>query len=266
MGGAQMRLLEAFSASLLLMSGAADARIDAASFGTLFFRQHPGAQLPLDATLSDEAGRPVRLASLIDNRPALVVLEYLRCRTLCGLVLRGAIHSLRDAGLKPGRDVELVAVSIDPRDTSADAAAARNMYAASFADPSAASGMHFLTGASGEVARVASAVGFPYRFDKPSGQFAHPAGFVVTTPGGKISRYMLGLDPPAATLRQAVAEAGAGSVEPPAHPLLLLCFGYDPDEGTAAALAMRLVRWVSAGAILGAILLIAFLSLRRRPA
>jgi protein SCO1/2 len=261
-----MRLLAAISASLLLMSAAAEARIDAAAFGTLSFRQHPGAQLPLDATFSDEAGRPVRLGSLIRNRPAVVVLEYLRCRTLCGLVLRGAVHSLREAGLRPGRDVDVVALSIDPRDTTADAAAARKMYAASFADPSAAPGMHFLTGASGEVARVASAVGFPYRFDKPTGQFAHPAGFVVTTRGGKISRYMLGLDPAPATLRQAVAEAGAGAVEPPAHPLLLLCFGYDPDEGTAAALAMRLVRWVSAGAILGAALLIAFLSLRRRPA
>jgi protein SCO1/2 len=77
---------------------------------------------------------------------------------------------------------------------------------------------------------------------------------------------MLGIDIPPPNLRQAVAEAGAGDVEPPAHPLLLLCFGYDPDEGTAAALAMRLVRWVSLATILGAALLVAFLSLRRRPA
>jgi hypothetical protein len=48
--------------------------------------------------------------------------------------------------------------------------------------------------------------------------------------------------------------------------LLLLCFGYDPDEGTAAALAFRLVRYVSFAAILGLGLLIAFLSLRRRAA
>ena len=261
-----MRFASPIAAFLLLVAGVAHARIDAAAFGALSFRQHPGAQLPLDDALRDEAGHPVRLADAFHNRPALVVFEYLRCRTLCSLVLRGAVRSLHDAGLEPGRDVDLVAISIDPRDTTADAAAARKMYAASFADPSAASGMHFLTGSPSEVARAASAVGFPYRFDKQSGQYAHPAGFVVATPAGKISRYVLGLDPPAAALRQAVIEAGAGEVEPPAHPLLLLCFGYDPDEGTAAALAMRLVRWVSAGAILGTVLLIAFLSLRRRPA
>src|SRR5690348_16849689 len=244
----------------MTLSSAADARIDAASFGALSFRQHPGAQLPVDVALRDEAGRGVRLANVIQGRPALVILEYLRCSNLCSLVIRGAVHSLQDARLTPGRDVDLVAISIDPRDSVADAAAARKMYAASFADPAAAAaGMHFLTGSPGEVARVASAVGFPYRFDKTSGQFAHPAGFVVSTPSGRISRYMLGLDPPAASLRQAVADAKAGDVEPPAHPLLLLCFGYDPDEGTAAALAMRLVRLVSAAMVIGAALLILFL-------
>ena len=53
---------------------------------------------------------------------------------------------------------------------------------------------------------------------------------------------------------------------PPAHPLLLLCFGYDPDEGTAAALAMQLVRWVSLAVVVGCVLLVALLSLRRRSA
>jgi hypothetical protein len=77
---------------------------------------------------------------------------------------------------------------------------------------------------------------------------------------------MLGLNPAAADLRQAVAQAAQDEVEPPAHPLLLLCFGYDPDEGTAAALAMRLVRWGSAATVLGCLLLVGFLALRRRPA
>jgi protein SCO1/2 len=89
---------------------------------------------------------------------------------------------------------------------------------------------------------------------------------VVVTPSGTISRYMLGLNPDPALLRQAANEAGRGSVEPPAHPLLLLCFGYDPDEGTAAALAMRLVRWASFAAVLGCAALIGFLSLRRKAA
>lgn len=257
-----------FAAAALIASAPASARIDSHAFSDLAFHQHPGAQLPLDAALRDEAGRPVPLASAIDGvRPTVFVLEYLRCPNLCSLVLSGAVHAMGEARLVPGRDLDLVAVSIDPRDTSADAAAARAMYSGRFSNAAAAaSGMRFLTGSPEQVARIASAVGFPYRFDRQSGQFAHPAGFVVTTPTGKISRYMLGIGPPGGALREAVAEARGGGVEPAAHPLLLLCFGYDPDAGTAAALAMRLVRIVSVLVTLGCALLILCLALRRRTA
>ena len=116
------------------------------------------------------------------------------------------------------------------------------------------------------VRKIASAVGFPYRYDRASDQFAHPAGFVVTTPDGRISRYMLGLSPNAGTLKQAVAEAALEKVQPPAHPLLCLCFGFDPDEGSVAALTWRLVRWASGGTVLACAAFIGFLSLRRRSA
>lgn len=249
------------------LAAPAAARIDQSNFASLAFRQHPGAQLPLDARFLDESGHPVILGAAFGGRPTVVVLEYLRCQNLCGLVLSSATAALAKAQLTPGRDVNLVAVSIDPRDTPADAAAARAMYSRRFANPQAASaGIRFLTGTPAAVARVAGAVGFPYRFDKQSGQYAHPAGFVVATPTGRISRYVLGLDPEPALLKGAVSEAATETVEPPAHPLLCLCFGYDPDEGSVAALTWRLVRIVSLLVLLGCALLVGSLALRRRAA
>lgn len=251
----------------LVLPSAAGARVDSSAFPQLAFRQHPGAQLPLDAQLTNEAGKPTTLRSTLNGRPAILVLEYLRCRSLCSLVLAGAVNALQRAQLTPGKQLQLVAVSIDPRDTVRDATEAKARYARQFVgNPAAGSGLHFLTGSPKQVARIASAVGFPYRFDRASDQFLHPAGFVVTTPTGKISRYMLGIGPAPDALRAAVSEAGKEFVEPPAHPLLLLCFGYDPDEGTAAALAMRLVRWASLAVVLACGLLITFLSLRRKAA
>lgn len=251
----------------LMCAAPAQSVTDPAAFSHLGFRQHPGAQLPLDAPLRDEQGSPITLGLALGGKPGIVVLEYLHCANLCGLVLRGAAGAMRDAHLVPGRDLSLVAISIDPRDTPADATRARAMYSQAFPDPAtAASGMHFLTGSPQAIEQAASAIGFPYRYDRASGQFAHPAGFVVTTPKGKISRYMLGIGPPAAALRTAVAEAELGDVTPPAHPLLLLCFGYDPDPQTAAAMAMRIVRWVSIAVVLAIALLILFLSRRRRAA
>jgi protein SCO1 len=251
---------------LLLLASPLRAGIDTATFQQLSFRQHPGAQLPLDARLIDAAGRPQTLRSAFEDRPSVLVLEYLRCRNLCSLVLSGAVQAIASAGLTPGRDLNLVAISIDPRESPRDSAAAQAMYTRRFPDPVAGSGVRFFTSSPDQVRRIANAVGFPYRFDRKTDQFMHPAGFVVTTADGRISRYVLGLNPEPESLKQAVAEAGHDQVEPPAHPLLLLCFGYDPDEGTAAALAMRLVRWVSLAAVLGCALLILFLSFRRRSA
>jgi len=252
--------------SLLVLAAPARA-VDPATFQSLAFRQHPGAQLPLDAAIQDSAGRPVTLATALGGKPAIVILEYLRCKDLCSLVLSGTVQAMASAGLEPGRDVDLVAVSIDPRDRAADAAAAQAMYARRFPNAAvAASGVRFFTGSPDQVRRIAAAIGFPYRFDRQSGQFLHPAGFVVTTPTGKISRYMLGLNPSPALLRKAVAEASIDKVEPPAHPLLCLCFGYDPDEGSVAALTWQLVRTASMALVVACAGLIALLSLRRRAA
>ena len=257
----------AFLLGLSLAATPVFAAVDPASFADLSFRQHPGASLPAGVRLIDASGRPTTLGRTLADRPSFLILEYLRCKNLCSLVINGAVHGIRTSGLVPGRDVNLVAISIDPRENARDAAAAQAMYAARFPDRAAAAGgVRFFTAAPDDVGKIASAVGFPYRYDKASDQFAHPAGFVVTTPEGRVSRYILGLDPQAAELKQAVAEAALDRVEPPAHPLLLLCFGYDPDEGTAAALAMRLVRWVSAATVFGCAALILFLLRRRRAA
>jgi protein SCO1/2 len=256
--------LAAALVTLLLLAAPADAA-DPTTFASLAFRQHPGAQLPLDARLVDAGGRSQTLGKALADRPAVVVLEYLRCNNLCGLVLTGAVRAIADAGLTPGRDVDLVAVSIDPRDTARDAAAAQAMYARRFPHAEA-NGVRFFVASPDQVRAIASAEGFPYRYDRRSDQFLHPAGFVVTTPEGRISRYVLGLSPQPAPVKQAVAEAALEKVSPPAHPLLCLCFGYDPDEGSVAALTWQLVRIVSFMLVLACAALIGFLALRRRAA
>lgn len=252
---------------LVLSSAPLDAAVDPATFHNFAFRQHPGAQLPLEARIADASGRSVPLGAALAGEPSVVVLEYLRCNNLCSLVLNGAVHAITDAGLTPGRDVNLVAISIDPRETAKDAAMAQAMYARRFPDPNlAGNGVRFFTGSPDQVRKIAGAIGFPYRYDKASGQFIHPAGFVVTTPKGRISRYVLGLNPQPAVVKQAVAEASLDKVQPPAHPLLCLCFGYDPDEGSVAALTWKLVRMASGGVVIACAGLIGLLSLRRRAA
>ena len=88
------------------------------------FEQHPGAQLPRDVRLRDDAGHAVTTASLFDGgRPLVLVFDYYRCTTLCGVVLGDLAAALAQTPLAPGKDYAVMAVSIDPGDSPADAAA-----------------------------------------------------------------------------------------------------------------------------------------------
>jgi protein SCO1/2 len=248
-----MMLCRAALLLLLLLAGAAPAAAAAAAAAAqsaftanqleaLTFHQHPGAGLPLDTLLIDESGNPVRLGSYFKARPVILVLDYLHCKTLCGFVLSDLARTLGEVPLAPGKDFEVLAISIDPRDTPADSRAARAKYLARTGG--AGGGWHFLTGSDTEVHRIAAAVGFPYLYDASAEQYAHPAGITIVAPNGKIARYILGLDYRPLDLRLALTEASRGAISSPATDLLLLCYCYDPATGRYSAqidLAMRLL-------------------------
>src|SRR4051812_38531916 len=93
LGPAEVRA-DALLVALILSAAPVRASIDPAAFKDLAFRQHPGAQLPMGARLIDSGDRPSTLGSALAGRPAVFVLEYLRCNNLCGLVLRGASNAI----------------------------------------------------------------------------------------------------------------------------------------------------------------------------
>jgi protein SCO1/2 len=221
----------------------------AQQLAALSFQQHPGTPLPLDAPLRDEDSRPVRLGDFFGTRPVVLVLEYLKCRTLCGFVLADLADALANVPLRAGYDFAVIAISIDPGETAADARLARDRYLARYRQ---AAGWHFLTGEDSAVRRIADAVGFPYRYDGEGEQFAHPAGVVIVAPGGRIARYILGIDYRPIDLRLAIVEAGQGAIAAPVSDLLLLCYGYDAASGrysTSIHNALRLIAGLSVAAV-----------------
>lgn len=190
-----------------LFAAAAPAQTEGGKdLAALSIQPHTGARLPLNTRFTDEAGRQVALQDYFGRTPVILVLDYLRCTSLCGVTLRNIVEALDGTPLKPGRDFQLVAVSIDPRDTPADAQAARAKYAALFRND-AGTGLHFLTGPAQPARDVAAVVGFPYRYDRLLDAYIHPAGFMVATPQGVISRYVEGAAISAPQLLQAFTDA-----------------------------------------------------------
>jgi protein SCO1/2 len=237
----------------LLLAAVLPAAAQQSSFTTrqladLSFHQHPGTTLPLDTALTDEAGRTVRLGSFFTDRPAVVVLDYLHCKTLCGFVLDDLVRTTAQVPLTPGRDYDVIAISIDPHDTPADSRAARDQYLARTAHPG---GWHFLTGSDAAVHQIASAIGFPYLYDASADQYAHPAGITIASPDGRIARYLLGVDYAPLDLRLALTEAARGTISTPATALLLLCYCYDPATGRYSAQINTALRILCGATVLG---------------
>jgi protein SCO1 len=225
--------------------------------------QRLGQQLPLDALFLDEAGRPVRLGQYFGTRPVVLVLAYYNCPMLCTQVFGGLVSSLRVLSFDAGKDFDVVAVSFDPRDRPADAAAKKAPYVASYGRPGAASGWHFLTGSTASIERLTGAVGFRYKYDDSLGQFAHASAITVATPGGRLSRYFYGIEYAPRDLRLALVEASAGSIGTPVDQILLYCFHYDPASGKYGAAIVNIVRLAGIATVLALAGSLGMLSRRR---
>lgn len=231
-----------------------------------------GQAIPLDLPFTDEDGRPVKLGNYFAaGRPVLLDLGYYRCPMLCNLVLNGFIEGLRDVdGWVPGRDFEVVVVSIDPLETPKLAKLKKQSYVREYGKPESAEGWHFLTGSAESIARLTDAVGFRYRWIEDRNDYAHAAVLTTLTPGGKVARYLYGVVFDPRTIRLSLAEAAEGRSISAMDQLLLYCFHYDPSSRSYSFAAINLMR---AGGVLvlivvGASLASLFLreSRRRRAA
>src|SRR5271156_1984531 len=102
--------------------------------------QHLNQQLPLDASFVDEAGKPVKLGDYFGKHPAIVSLVYYTCPMLCSEELDGLTSSLEMVKLTPGKDFDVVIVSIDPSDTPEQAAKSKALYVKRYGRPETAAG------------------------------------------------------------------------------------------------------------------------------
>jgi protein SCO1 len=253
----------ALLAALTLPSAKRPAIGDDSDLAALAFRPHPGTRLPLNTVLIDEAGRAVVLGTYFSKSPVILVLEYLRCTSLCGVTLRNLVAgTLAKLPLEPGRDYQLVAISIDPRDTPHDAAAARAKYAELLDRSSAERGLHFLTATAAAVREVAGTVGFAYRYDALLDAYIHPAGFVIASPDGLISRYVEGLSIAPRDLVGALADAEQDKSQGLLTRLVLLCHIQGAPLGRFTVPVMA--AFTAANLAAGFSLIALFAAIRRR--
>ncbi len=210
-----------------------------------------GAAVPLDAAFTDTDGRPLTLAALA-GRPVLLSFNYTGCPRLCGLQLAGIARALRDLGWS-GDGFSVLTVSIDPAEKRPQL---ERVKAAKVRDAGGGEGIarawRFAAGARRDIDALADAVGFRYRYDPKTNEFAHQATLVVLTGDGRVSGYLHGITYAPAALRAALDRAGADRVATAEEQrgvagYLLSCMGFDPAD--PAPLALKVMRAGGAVAI-----------------
>jgi protein SCO1/2 len=207
------------------------------------FRPRSGAQVPAALSFTDENGQPVTLGTYFGAQPVILTLNYFHCQNLCSLELQGLVSGLNGLPFTVGEQYALVTVSFDRRDSPGDATAAKFKAFRGYVHPQASAGWHVLTTADqSTIDALTDAVGFNYVYDAQENDFAHPAGVVVLTPSGTVSRYLYGLDFSATDLRLALVEAAANQIGSLVDQVLLVCYHFDPVSGRYTPLVMNLMK------------------------
>jgi protein SCO1 len=208
--------------------------------------QHLNQPLPLSAVFTDETGRQVQLASYFGQKPAILALVYYQCPMLCSEELNGLVSSMLMVDEKPGRDFNIIVVSIDPSEGPDLAAAKKRTELKRYGHPETASGWHFLTGTQPNIDALTQAAGFGYtKIPGPDGkltQFAHASAIQIITPLGKIAQYYMGVEYSPRDLRLGLAEASDNRIGSPVDNILTYCYHYDPGTNKHSLIVARVVQ------------------------
>jgi protein SCO1/2 len=208
--------------------------------------QHLNRQLPLDQQFVDDTGKQVRLGDYFGKHPAILALVYFNCPMLCSEELDGLTGALEMVKLQPGKDFDIVVVSIDPSEGPELAAKNKARYLKRYGHPETAAGWHFLTGQKPAIDAVTDAVGFGYvRVPGPDGrmsQFAHASSIELVTTDGKLAQYYLGVEYSPKDILLGLIEASGNRIGSPVANILTYCYHYDPQANKHSLIVARVVQ------------------------
>ena len=209
-------------------------------------QQHLNEPIPLNLTFTDDAGKQVQLGSYFGSKPAILALVYYQCPMLCSEELNGLTGALQMVRYKPGKDFNVIVISIDPSEGTDLAAAKKRTYLKRYGKPETADGWHFLTGTQQNIDALTTAVGFQYVPIKVPGtnqtQYAHASSIQIVTTHGKLAQYYMGVEYSPKDLLLGLDEASANRIGSPVDNILTYCYHYDPQANTHSLIVARVVQ------------------------
>ncbi len=209
--------------------------------------EHLGDYVPEDIKIVNEAGDTVMLGEMLHHeKPIILTMGYYSCPMLCNLVFNGLSKSVAQLKWNAATEFDMLTVSVNPRETSDLAAAKKKNYLKDFeknaGKPFDPAGWTFAVAEEDQSRALADAIGFGYRYDSATQQYAHPAVTIILTPDGMVSRYLYGIDHSRQNLKLALLEASEGKYGSTVDKLILYCFQYDPDAKGYVLFAVNVMK------------------------
>ncbi|MBK8946790.1 MAG: SCO family protein [Ignavibacteriae bacterium] len=171
-------------------------------------------------------GEIVKLSEVI-TKPTLLAFVYYECPGICNSTLTELAWVVDRVELEPGKDFQVLTISIDNEETSKIASQSKTDFLSSLKRKFPNDAWTFLVTDSLTISKVTSQAGF--YFQKIGDEYRHPGGLITVSPERKISRYIFGSQFNQFDVKMALLDAKAGKTNPTVAKLLQFCFSYDPD-------------------------------------
>jgi protein SCO1/2 len=186
-----------------------------------------GNTIPMDVYLFDINGDTVYLRDIYD-KPTIINFVYYRCPGICSPLMDGLAEVIDKSDLVIGEDYQAITISFDPRESAMLAERKRNNYQNLMEKADLAKeGWTFYTADSANIAQLTDVTGF--RFKPVGNDFIHSATLIITSPQGKITRYMNGIYFLPFELKMSILDASEGKTGPTINKVLQFCYSLDPE-------------------------------------
>ncbi len=213
------------------------------------FKPQLGAQMPVDAKLTETDGKTHLFGEYFHSgRPVLFLPIFYKCTGACYveteslmkmLMVETALSTKRTVdSVVPGRDFDLVVMSIHPKETIELAKVKKIELMTQFQEAWTKQtpemqvqlnayldqGIHFTVATPEEAHKLTDVMGFYYQYDEQKDWVNHPAAAAFIATSGKIVAYNTGPNFQTKTVRNNIHEALKGAVQPLGDVFLLGCF------------------------------------------
>lgn len=215
-------------------------------------KENLGGTIDLSLSFKEESGQMKPLKTYFAGKPVLMTVVYYKCPSLCNFHLNGLFEGVKEMNIKSGTDYSFLIVSMDERESPSLALKKKKSYLNKFGERE----VHFLTGEKDSIKQLTDQLGFSFRWDEETLQFAHSPVAYIISPQGKISRYLYGVQFDPKTLRLSLMEATKGKIKSVIDRVLLFCYRFDPKKNRYTLYAYNVMR---AGAGFMVVLLLVFL-------